>query len=589
MVCNGIYFFFETKPTLNTSNFKQGFHWKSVFCLFLIFVFYLSNTWSWFNDNSLLGGFDWDQHLFYTEFLRKSYVEFHSVFFWNPYYGSGFPVLENPNSKIFSPTHILALFFPSLLALKLSFLFYFFLSGFLNYFSLLKFERTNHWITILFIVFFQFSGFFFQRIYVGHMNLIPALFLPSFCLLFLLYIKESKRIYIFLFTFVSYILLTEGTIYILTQGVFILFFLSFSEFLKSEKKWKFSKRIFVIVSISLVLTSFKWLPSLFFILSNGRHFVPDVNSLEFLDYISIFFGNSQHPILSKSISKMQYNYWEYGNYIGFYPLPLLFVLPFVKIQRKLVFGLSLFCLVLMAGNFSHLSPAYFLEKLPIYSMERVYARWSVSVLFLFFWFLCVNLQQFLILIESKSDRIKRVIYALFFLILSAFVYDTKKMNTKYAPEIFRYKVPKLEKNEKLFPVTIETNPKYGPDSSMYPALLGNYTVLDSYENLNFYFLGISRDQKDYKGEFWMIPNHITVNPIKWTPDTWTFSNIKHKQILILNQKFHPNFFVDDTDLIVCEWNGFLAVQAKKDVPRFALSYSIFRSFLPFQKTKRECE
>jgi hypothetical protein len=92
---------------------------KKISILFLIFFlsYFIHSITEIFNTVNLYGRFDWDVYTFHVEFLRKSFIEFDNLFpLWNPYYGAGFPTWENPSSKIFSITHLLSLFFPSLTA-----------------------------------------------------------------------------------------------------------------------------------------------------------------------------------------------------------------------------------------------------------------------------------------------------------------------------------------------------------------------------------------------------------------------------------------------------------------------------------------
>lgn len=103
--------------------------------LLFFFIFYLWNTKDLFLNDHLYGRFDWDMYSFHVEFLRKSFLEFGTTFpLWNPYYGAGFPVWENPTSKVGSFTHLFAVLFPTLTALKISFLFTLFSLEFLIFF-----------------------------------------------------------------------------------------------------------------------------------------------------------------------------------------------------------------------------------------------------------------------------------------------------------------------------------------------------------------------------------------------------------------------------------------------------------------------
>ncbi|MCZ8343781.1 MAG: hypothetical protein O9301_12155 [Leptospira sp.] len=561
---------------MNFLNSHRGYYF-----LILLFLYYLLPFASLFQDSTKLGGYDWDQHLFYLEFLRKSHLEYDTIPFWNPYYGGGFPVFENPSSKVLSLTHLLTHFFDSLTSLKLIFIFYFLSSGILNYFCISKLEKNKPIFSILFVIIFHFSGFFFQRLYVGHANLFPAFFLPTFCLSFLLFVKSLQKKYAMIWISVIYILLSEGAIYILTQGLFLVSFLAIPILIKKKNLKITFLNLAVLFFLTGCITYIKWAPSFFFIQEYGRYFKPDLFTLQPFDYYNLFIGSSQHPVLSKSIHQMQYNYWEYGNYIGFVPFFLLVCLPYWKLKRRSTLVLAIVTLLLMAGNFGLFSPIYFLEQLPIYSMERVHPRWSVSFVFLFSWFLSTNLQKTNTILKKLYPKLQ-IFFAYFILILIAVhSYDTKKINTKYVKEIFQNQFPEITKNPSNIPTTLSNPPSYGADSEMYPALVQNYSSLSFYENLNLYFRTNSPSDKDYLGEFWLFPDKVDVTPIFWSPDRVGFAKISKEKLLIFNQKYYRAFTSSNSNLIVCSWNGFLAVYSLTDTDDFEIFLDPFKSLFPF--------
>lgn len=208
--------------------------------LLFFFIFYLWNTKDLFLNDHLYGRFDWDMYSFHVEFLRKSFLEFGTTFpLWNPYYGAGFPVWENPTSKVGSFTHLFAVLFPTLTALKISFLFYFILSGILNFLSFRLYTKSNTLASLLFVFVFQFSGFVFQKFYAGHLNQIPGLFLPALVFYILYFVKNGNWGIAITATAITYILLSEGSIYPLSQT----FTFSFLFRNKGSVYIRFSERI----------------------------------------------------------------------------------------------------------------------------------------------------------------------------------------------------------------------------------------------------------------------------------------------------------------------------------------------------------
>lgn len=546
--------------------------------LLLFFTFYLWNTKALFESDNLYGRFDWDMYSFHVEFLRKSFFEFGTIFpLWNPYYGAGFPVWENPTSKVGSFTHLLVLFFPTLTALKISFLFYFVLSGFLNFHSFRFYTKSNTLSSLLFVLVFQFSGFVFQKFYAGHLNQIPGLFLPALVFYILYFVKNGNWWIGILVTTITYILLSEGSIYPLTQAAFLLFFLVIREICLSDSKKTASQRFAKLSFFVLGILSIKWIPMFLFVHSVGRYFVGDNFTLHTKDFYPIFFGSSQHPLLAQTLSQMQYRYWEYGNYLGQLPLYLSPLVFFTK--RKMVSILSLLLLVLwiMAGNTSPYSPANLLEHLPIYSLERVYPRWSLSVVFLYAWCLAIGFQKVWELVPKQYHFTLGMVTLLCFLLHTQ---DTKRMNTKFLSEIFTFSLPKVMiQNKNFYPITVQTVPDYGSDSRMLPALMANLSTNDIYENLTFYFTNQTIEDTNYNGEFYLLSNKQKYPPKSWKPDHYEFSSLKKGETLVINQKYHPAFITSDSDAELCSYHGYLAVYAREEISNVSIDYSLYQTFI----------
>lgn len=555
--------------------------------IFLFFIYYLWNTKVLFETDNLYGRFDWDLYSFHVEFLRKTFLEFGTLPLWNPYYGAGFPVWENPTSKVGSITHLLAILFPTLVALKISFLFYFILSGLFNFHSFRLYTKSSKLPSLLFVFLFQFSGFVFQKFYAGHLNQIPGLFLPALVFYILYFVQKQNWGIGVLIAIITYILLSEGSIYPLTQGLFLLFFLIVREVYISKSPKESILRSIKLSVFVLVLLAFKWFPTYQFIHSAGRHFVADKYPLVVKDLYFIFFGSSQHPLFANSISQMQYRYWEYGNYLGQVPLylfPLLFFTKKRMISVLFLLGLTLW---MMMGNLSPYSPASLLEHFPIYSWERVYPRWSLSVVFLYTWCLAVGFHNLWNFVPSRFHKTLGVLTFLCFLFHTQ---DTKQMNTKYLSEIFILPLPKVViKNKNNYPITVPTVSDYGSDSRMLPAIQANLSTNDIYENLTFYFTNKTIGDKNYKGEFYLLSTGQENVPKFWSPDRYEFGFLKKGDTLVFNQKYHPGFISSDPDAKVCSYHGYLAINPIKDIKNVKIHYSYLPSILDFKQTWPNCK
>lgn len=555
--------------------------------LFLFFLFYLWNTKDLFLNDNLYGRFDWDMYSFHVEFLRKSFLEFGTIFpLWNPYYGAGFPVWENPTSKVASFTHLFVLFFPTLTALKISFLFYFILSGILNFHSFRFYTKSNVLASLLFTLVFQFSGFVFQKFYAGHLNQIPGLFLPALVYYILSFTKKQNWGIAILVATITYILLSEGSIYPLSQTAFLVFFMVIREVYLSDSPIGAINRFAKLSLFVLGILAIKWFPMYQFIHSVGRYFVADYHHLHWKDYYPIFFGSSQHPLLAKPLSQMQYRYWEYGNYLGQLPLFLSPLLFFTKRKMLSVLFLLLLVLWLMAGNTSTFSPAAILELLPIYSLERVYPRWSLSVVFLYVWCLAVGFQNLWNQVPQKFHTILGVITMLCLLLHTQ---DTRKMNTKFLSEIFVLPLSEVSiQNQNHYPIAVSTVPDYGADSKMLPALQANLSTNDIYENITFYFTNQTIGDTDYRGEFYILETGKKIEPVSWKPDEFQFKILQKKQTLVINQKFHSNFSTNEESIKPCSFKGYLAIKAEKTINHLTIVYNPSLALNFKNRTEQNC-
>jgi hypothetical protein len=555
----------------------------SIFFLIIYLSYFGFSFIDIFKSENLYGRFDWDVYTFHVEYLRKSYLEFNKILpLWNPYYGGGFPTWENPSSKLLSITHLFSLIFPSVIALKISFLFYFFLSAILNFHSYIKYTNNSYFSSLIFICLIQFSGYLFQKIFAGHLNQIQIVFLPSLIFYSLSFIRDRSNISAFYVLFISYILLFEGSIYPITQAIFLFFILSIRELIISNSPKKIILNTIILGSIVLPILSFKIIPMFTFVDTYGRFFKPDLYTLNIQDYYSIFLGSSQHPLYSRSITDMQYFYWEYGNYISILPFLLSPLLFFYK-NNKVLIGLLSVVLMIMAGNFGPYSPAHFLEKLPIFSQERVYPRWSFSALFLYSWIISSSFEN---LSNSLSKKSSNRLKIFLLLILCFHVYDLRKKNTKFLNEIFVLEIPNSQEiNSKPYPITIPSMPNYGSDSQMLPALINNYSTQIIYENILFNLNIKNTTDSDYCGEFYKSSKCSETSPSKWEIDSFEFENLKANEILILNQKYYPAFTTSINDLETCSYNGHLAFVSKKDLDKFRIYYSIIQYWTNIKSIK----
>ncbi|TGN13732.1 YfhO family protein [Leptospira ilyithenensis] len=530
-------------------------------------------TEEWWNTS--LGGFDWDQHFFYLESTRKPIVDFKEFPFWNPYYGGGVPVLENPQVKFLAPTNLFSFFFGTIIGLKFSILFYH-LVGSLGCIYLFHNVLKFHPFPALFSsILFMFCGWHSQHVFPGHSQFFSTPILPFIIAFLIRFIKEQKPIYCFLSSFSAALLLFEGNIYIFLYTNLFLSLLSIYYLFSKETRsitfdiWKF-------LILTFLLSSYRLLPEMDYFFQYGAFYKADSLSLNVWNILDIFTNSSQHPFLAFPIPNQEYRWWEYGNYIGYLPLIVFFsLLGFTKKADFPFLILLILSLLLMLGDFHFLSPAHLLSQIPGFSNTRCYARWGIVFVFIFSILAGTYLNRLIDLLTSlqifKKSNYFKLALPIFLCFLSIFLYtDVRKKNAKNFKGIFIY--PDIIKSEKLKNFeTYPTFPSYGADSSLLSGIFNNKSTRDSYENLlsnkNLPAVG----DKNYQGEYYLI-NAGEIKQTHWSPGELHFhTNLPEKNILIINQNYNPQWKTRSQHTIK-NINGLIGIELSKGENNIELYY-----------------
>lgn len=546
-------------------------------CLLLVLAHFLRFCFAegWFNNN--LAGFDWDQHFFYSESVRKLIVEYHQLPVWNPYYIGGIPLLENPQIKFFTPSTILSILFGGVLGLKLS-IFLYYVLGVIGSVYLFRYcLRYSILVTIFSSILFLFSGWLTQHIFSGHSQFFSAP-LISFLYAFLIrYRKTGKRKYLFFSSFTFALVLSDGNIYFflyinLLSILFLLYFLS-------KKEYRTSLRIVLFLLVSILFSAYRLLPEMEYIFSYGAYFRKDHSFISLIEIWKIFTSTSQHPYLAKNFQNQEYNWWEYGNYISYVPfLIFLVMIPFMKKKDQGYLFLLCILLLFIAGDFHMFSPVSLFSYFPGYGNLRCHARWSYLFVFFFSVFLgrVLNRSQRFLNFKISSHGSWNwgwgKVFSIFLCVVTFYLYyDLTKKNSINFKDIFTISQSSIEMSNGSEFRTVPSFPNYGSESAMMVGILSNQSTKYGYENLLTSRSVSAIGEPDYRSEFYLTSGG-NVTPLSWSPGRILFQiETDTLDRLVINQNYHP-YWKSDSSLKLESWEDKISVVLPIGKSEFTLYY-----------------
>jgi len=367
------------------------------------------------------------RQIFPFKLLAIDYFKNISLPLWNPYNGSGMPLMATANIGFLDPLNLIFLFFPTQTSWSISIIIQMVLITFFTYLYCRKISLSKH--ASLFSSFvFLFSGFVIIRSSYQMYNLaISTIPLNLFLIETFFKNTKTKLIYLLPFSIATSIFSTQPqlSLYVISFTFIYLIFRIFG--LKNHNTIKFKNIFFLLflVLIGIGISSVQLFPTYELyqhanISAHSSHFIIDRFLLPLKHFITIFipnyFGN---PSI--------YNYWEGLDYeetimhIGLIPCFFVFY-AFLNKDKKyknliLFYSLSVLISFLLMLNWSF-SNLFYSLKIPLISTGNP-ARLSLLLTFSLAIFSGIGFEYFSV---KKIIRKKLLVSILFIFILIALIF-----------------------------------------------------------------------------------------------------------------------------------------------------------------------
>ncbi len=426
-----------------------------VFAFILVFYFF----WPLFQNIYYYGALDWDPHLFFHAAVIKSVFEFHSLPFWNLWYCGGNVLWANPQVPLLSPAYLFGNALPIQVAMKYNIAFHIFVSMFGMWKLLgLLLEQRQAPLKIFLASIFTFSGAIVLHVQVGHATFLTFYLMP----LLLYYVFKllkcwNVRSLIFSGALLALLIYNGGFYPFLMMALGLATFGTAKAIV--ERRLSTFFRLFIVAIVGLGLSAPKLIPVYEFMKSEftkdsrlGVHEVKRVTS----KMLKIIYTDPKQSWDYKVDGRQQYNWHEYGNYIGkfaalLFLLSYLIVIFFSKYRRNPeiagLFAAGLLMFLLAIGKWGIFSPIFLINKLPIYEGLRVAPRYTIPFV-LFYILLVASLAKQIILDKVISERIfsklKIYFYSAAFVLFSGLSFTIAQVNRSHLADTFPIRLKAVE-------------------------------------------------------------------------------------------------------------------------------------------------
>ena len=489
----------------------QTRRWLTIRLFALIALYFTIDVVAWLRSDAAekIGGQDWDAQLFYLAAPKISLLEYGELPLWNPWYVGGLPVLENPQSKFFSPTFFLSLFWSAPVAAKLAILVYY-LVGFAGcYFLFVRGLRLRVAPALLGTGMFMYSSYLPLHLYAGHITFVSCTFLPWLVYCALRAYQSRRWAWSVGVGLILSQMYAEGyhiPLFIIPAGIVLAVLYSVS------LRTMYPARIAGIALASFIVFSvYRLYPQFDYMLfgPGAQRFVDD-SALSPRALWEIFTLPTDNPFAIRNPEQKHF-WWELGAYVGVLPIYVtVMVMPFLRRRDWPVLVVFVGTLLVMAGHFAEFAPVKIFQYVPLYSHARCFGRFGIVGVFLFGLLAALWTQRALKFFDDRERprRFATIAHVALWLLTLAALHDMRKQNTPIFRKTFEITLPRSV-SAQVRPRTIaRLDPalQRGTNSVMYPALLANLSTRDGYEILNGNRTLPAYGEPEYVGEVWFESN-----------------------------------------------------------------------------------
>lgn len=557
---------------------------------FIIFLLAsIISTFPLFKNLTNWGQMDWDQYTFWYSVPREVILRYHQFPLWNPYSNGGNVLLAHTHSPFLSPFYILVLVFGSVIGLKLEIVIHLML-GMLGMFFLSRYMNLGKYSSYLPPFVYMLSSIYALHLTEGHIEWLAMAFAPWLFLCFLKSLSQTR--YIFGGIFSLGLVLLAGSVNV--SNIIVLLFFIYSILKVFQQKGRITplKNMAIIFIGAFLLCSIKLIPMLEFLKENPRK-IESNEATEVSLIPTILLSRDQGILYQNTKWTDAYNpqkrahfrgkefecgWHEYGGYIGIIPLILAIVGLFFYFKQHwplLLTGVLSLWVSLGRGAFYDLWGL--LHKLPIYDSLHVPSRFILGFVF------CISLFSGLGLSKLEGLGDKKYYKFLVGFIVGFVFFDLFLVDYPLLSSTFTITPPKIKKYSEFKQRFRDFNLFPGESrSSMYPTLLSNSGIINSYEVISIIRGNVKTvKDPDYKGEVHFFNTNNKVESVSFSPNRLKIkTNVEEEDRLVVNQNFYKGWRVkvNEKKQKVVPFNGLISVKlarGKYDI----IFYCLPKSFI----------
>jgi hypothetical protein len=518
--------------------------------------------WGWINrapDFSHLARFpangDWDLFAELRWVPYHAVTHFHQAPFWNPYKCGGMAMLGNPESGIVTPFFILYLLFGPYAGLYLE-IFLHLAIAFAGGYVLARAMELNRIAAVVCGAAFPASSWLYLHLSVGHLNFLPAAYLPWVAALLIVAINRRSRFIASIGGLVCALTFTEGNYTFLYAGIIVAII---------AVKSSASQRSVRPLAMGLLLGCFagafaalKLLPAWELLTVHPRApFGPEYDDFKMM--LTYLFSRNQD--LYRTGASV-FLFAEYGAYLSpaFAILALLAIVGRTVKAIPWISGAIIFFLLAQGDSGPH-SLLVMLRHLPMTHQIDLPARFIIG-----FSFCAAVLAAIGADFVSRREARRWMIATTVLLIVG--LMDSWMVGPPNLRYLFHNPIEPLPRAAEFHQIYL-TNPE--DQTEIAQANMGSVNCQGyGYNSIPTSALG--RNQKGYRGEYYLRGEGYVVQT-RWSPNVLSYEiDAPAATTLIVNQNYYPGWRIVEGEGALATEGTLIAVKVPAGHHRIMLRY-----------------